>query len=234
VEGVLHFFLPQHCVVCGTYVSQLLPFPLCEECQAKIVYFREAICLRCGRALPFPRALVCHHCRRFPFPFEYARAVAVYASPLREALHAFKYTGVISLAKFFGDLLVEYCEANPFLCQVDCILPVPLHPQREKERGFNQSLLLAQELSRVFHLPVLTRGVSRIKPTLPQTGLSMRERRRNVQGAFQVEDRKSVYRRDILIVDDVLTSRATVASLAQTLKRAGCGRVLVLALASGK
>jgi predicted amidophosphoribosyltransferase len=89
-------------------------------------------------------------------------------------------------------------------------------------------------LSRVFHLPVLTRGVSRIKPTLPQTGLSMRERRRNVQGAFQVEDRKSVYRRDILIVDDVLTSRATVASLAQTLKRAGCGRVLVLALASGK
>ncbi len=234
MEGVLHFFLPQHCVVCGTYVSQLLPFPLCEGCQARIVYFREAICLRCGRALPCPRALVCHHCRRFSFPFEYARAVAVYASPLREALHAFKYAGVVSLAKFFGGLLVEYCEANPFLCQVDCVLPVPLHPWREKERGFNQSLLLAQEVGRSFQLPLLTKGVNRIKPTLPQTGLSMKERRRNVQGAFQVEDKESVHRKNILIVDDVLTSRATVASLAQTLKRAGCGKVFVLALASGR
>ncbi len=173
-------------------------------------------------------------CRRVTYHFECARAVSVYASPLREAIHAFKYRGVISLAGFFGMLLVAYCEEFPLFKEVDFLLPVPLHPLRERERGFNQALLLANFVGKALHLPVLARGVSRVKPTLPQAGLRARDRRRNVERAFRVELPKALRGKRVLIVDDVLTSRATAESLSRTLKEAECEKVLVLAVASGK
>lgn len=234
MDNLLHFFLPQHCVACGTYVASPLRFPLCESCQGKIVYLRGAVCFRCGRAVPHAGVLLCHVCRRFSYHFDCARAVGAYTSPLREALHAFKYRGVVSLTEFFGALLVGYCEEFPFLRSVDFVLPVPLHPSREKERGFNQSLLLAWQVGRAFHLPVLTGGVSRVRPTLPQVGLKAKDRRKNVRGAFRVNVPELLQGKRILVVDDVLTSRATAESLARVLKEAGCRSVFVLAVASGK
>uniref|UniRef100_A0A7V4TIG9 ComF family protein n=1 Tax=Candidatus Caldatribacterium saccharofermentans TaxID=1454753 RepID=A0A7V4TIG9_9BACT len=234
MDSLLHFFLPQHCVVCGTYVALPSRFPLCERCQSSVAYLREGVCFRCGRTVPHPGILLCHVCRRFRYHFEFARAVSAYTSPVREALHAFKYGGVVSLAGFFGLLLVRYCEEFPFLLDVDGVLPVPLHPSREKTRGFNQSLLLAQEVGRAFRLPVLARSVLRVKPTLPQVGLKAKERRQNVRGAFRVRRKEDILGKRILVIDDVLTSRATAESLAQTLKDAGCRSVMVLAVASGK
>lgn len=131
-------------------------------------------------------------------------------------------------------LLVAYCEEFPLFKEVDFLLPVPLHPLRERERGFNQALLLANFVGKALHLPVLARGVSRVKPTLPQAGLRARDRRRNVERAFRVELPKALRGKRVLIVDDVLTSRATAESLSRTLKEAECEKVLVLAVASGK
>lgn len=234
MKFLLHFFLPEHCVACGAYVPFPSPFPLCERCQGRIVFLRERICLRCGRAMPSGSAPLCHMCRRVTYHFEYARAVSVYASPIREAIHAFKYRGVVSLARFFGMLLVAYCEEFPFLKEVDLVLPVPLHPAREWERGFNQAALLAEFVGEALRIPVALRGVSRIRPTLPQVGLKARDRRKNVEGAFRVKDQEIIQGKRILVIDDVLTSRATVESLSRTLKEAKAGRVFVLAVASGR
>lgn len=173
-------------------------------------------------------------CRRVTYHFTCARAVAVYASPVREAILALKYRGVVSLVEFLGTLLVAYCEEFPFLTDVDLILPVPLHPAREWERGFNQALLLADFVGRALRLPVLARGVSRVRPTLPQAGLRVRERWRNVHGAFQVTAEEALRGKRVLVVDDVLTSRATVESLSRVLREAGCLDIFVLAVASGR
>jgi len=234
LEGIFNFFLPQHCLVCGSYISHSLGFPLCSACFSRIEYLRSPLCVKCGRSLNNSSALLCHRCRAFPFHFDVARAVALYTSPLRECIHAFKYQSFISFRYLFGELLCEYLEKNPFLKEVDCLLPVPLHPARLKERGFNQSLILAEEIAKRFSLPLISKGVRRIKPTLPQVGLKVKERRKNVQGAFEIKEARLFQNKRILIVDDVLTSRSTVDSLSQALKKGGTKEVLVLAIASGK
>jgi len=234
LEGIFNFFLPQHCLVCGSYISHSLGFPLCSACFSRIEYLRSPLCVKCGRSLNNSSALLCHRCRAFPFHFDAARAVALYTSPLRDCIHAFKYQSFISFRYLFGELLCRYLEENPFLLEVDCLLPVPLHPARLKERGFNQSLILADEIAKCFSLPLISKGVRRIKPTLPQVGLKVKERRKNVQGAFEIKEARLFQNKRILIVDDVLTSRSTVDSLSQTLKKGGTKEVLVLAIASGK
>lgn len=234
MNPLLHLFLPEHCVACGAYVPFPSRFPLCKSCQGRVVLLRERVCVRCGRMVPHGGALLCHMCRRVTYHFTCARAVAVYASPVREAILALKYRGVVSLVEFLGTLLVAYCEEFPFLTDVDLILPVPLHPAREWERGFNQALLLADFVGRALRLPVLARGVSRVRPTLPQAGLRVRERWRNVHGAFQVTAEEALRGKRVLVVDDVLTSRATAESLSQALREAGCLDIFVLAVASGR
>ena len=234
LEGIFNFFLPQHCLICGSYLSRSRGFPLCSACFSQIEYLRSPLCVKCGRPLPGSSALLCHHCRAFSFHFDSARAVALYTSPFRECIHAFKYQGFTSFRSLFGELLCEYLEKNPFLREVDFLLPVPLHPARFIERGFNQSLILAEEIKKCFSLPLVSKEVRRVKPTLPQVGLRFRERRKNMRGAFEIKENNLFQTKRVLIVDDVLTSRSTVDSLSQTLKKGGAKEVLVLALASGK
>ncbi|MGC8777588.1 MAG: ComF family protein [Candidatus Caldatribacteriaceae bacterium] len=233
-EGLVNFLLPQHCVVCGHYVSSSLGFPLCEPCLSQVAFLETPFCIRCGRPVSGGSALLCRRCRTFSFHFDSARAVTLYETPIRESLHAFKYLGVRSLEFFFTDLLATYLEKNHFLREVDYILPVPLHAQKLRERGFNQSLLLAQRLSVQFQVPLLSNTVIRWKYTVPQVNLSLRERRQNVRGVFRVI--RPIPRKNarILVIDDVLTSRSTVDALSLVLKQAGCEKVLVLAVASGK
>ncbi|MCX7730314.1 MAG: ComF family protein [Candidatus Caldatribacterium sp.] len=234
MNPLFHLFLPEHCVACGAYVPFPSLFPLCKECQGRISFLRERFCVRCGRVVPHGGVLLCHMCRRVTYHFTYARAVSAYVSPIREAILAFKYQGVVSLAAFLGALLVAYCEEFPFLKEVDFVLPVPLHPAREWERGFSQALLLANVVGKAFRLPVLARGVSRVKPTLPQAGLKTKERWKNVEQAFRVTAQSAFAGKRVLVVDDVLTSRATAESLSRVLLEAGCSCVFVLAVASGR
>lgn len=233
-EGFLNFLLPQHCVACGRYVAVSSGFPLCEECLSRVPFLEEPFCLLCGRLVGGGNTLLCHRCRTFPFHFDRARAVTWYETPVRECIHALKYRGVLSLISFLGSLLVKYCETHPLLEEIDYLLPVPLHPRRLRERGFNQALLLGKYLSARFRIPLGEEIVVRWQNTPPQVGLSMKKRRKNVQNAFRVLKPSLCRGARILILDDVLTSRSTVDALSRVLKEAGCTKVLVLAVASGK
>lgn len=233
-EGLCNFLFPQHCVVCERYVSLSSGFPLCGDCFAQIDFLGTPFCVRCGRPVSGGKGLLCSRCRMFPFHFDSARAVTLYTTPIRECLQAFKYRGAFSFLPFFVELLAQYMEKNPFLREVDGLLPVPLHPRRLRERGFNQSWLLARELSVRFAIPLLDQVVIRWKYTSPQVGLSVKERRKNVQGAFRIVRPLRSQGVRLLIIDDVLTSRSTVDALSVMLKNAGCARVFVLAVASGK
>ncbi len=148
-----------------------------------------------------------------------------YDGSLRSLIHVFKYGGVQPLAKPFGEFLSR---ALPRERSFDLIVPMPLHWRRRWDRGFNQSALLAREISRRWNVPVAN-AVRRRRATVPQAGLTNAKRRANVRGVFQAKRRLDGMR--VLLVDDVLTTGATASACAQALKRAGASHVAVLALA---
>lgn len=232
IERWFQFFLPSQCHCCGTFLEEDEQ-GFCPDCLSKIRWIEPPFCIRCG--VPFLSPEVGdHHCgacltgRKY---FTMARAVGCYEGPFREAIHRWKYEERNSLTSFLGGKLVEgfwrYWNSNA----LDLLIPVPLHPIRLRERGFNQALLLVKELSRCTRIPYNTRLLRKKRPTTPQVHLSGREREGEVRGSFHISRTEEVQGRSILLVDDVYTTGATVNECSKILLRAGAKRVDVLTLA---
>lgn len=169
----------------------------------------------------------CGLCRRGARGFDSAYSFGFYEGPLRELIHLFKYGGVQTLATPLGRFLAQ---ALPRDEQFDVIVPMPLHWRKRWRRGFNQSTLLAREISRRIQVPV-RRAVRRVRFTSAQAGLTNAKRRENVSGAFRARGRGPLKGMRVLLVDDVMTTGATAASCARALRMAGAGRVVLLTLA---
>ena len=191
------------------------------------------VCLLCdARAGPIPN--LCNACAgtlvRLPCPSRMRMVAFAYTAPISTLVHWMKFEANLPAALTLGTLLAESV-ASADLLLPDAILPVPLHRSRLRNRGFNQALELARPVSRRLRRPLLSRACVRIKATQPQSSLnSQAERRRNVAGAFRV-CRPLIGLRRVAIVDDVLTTGATVRELARTLRRAGVRQVVVWACA---
>lgn len=168
---------------------------------------------------------LCGLCRRGMTGFDGASSYGFYEGALRKLIHVYKYHGVETLARPLSDFLAA---ALPRDQRVDWIVPVPMHWWRKWKRGYNQSELLARELSRRTGIPMVG-ALRRERGTPPQAGLSDRERRQNMRGAFSVTE--SPRNRHVLLIDDVLTTGATASACGAALKQAGAERVLVLTVA---
>ena len=162
--------------------------------------------------------------------FDRARSFGRYDGALRDLIHLFKYVGVRTLAPRFGDWLARVLAENPDFASSDRILPVPLHPERERDRGYNQAALLARALARRTGISLDERSFARVKATAPQAGLTAHQRRENVRAAFVVRG-DSFSKLRVILVDDVLTTGATVNACAHALRRAGAAEIRVLTLA---
>ena len=169
--------------------------------------------------------------------FARARAWACYPReetsehPLRRVVQKFKYGRKVSLGRPLGQLMAQGCAEFLNECPVELILPVPLHPKRLRWRGFNQSVLLARQVSRAYGIPVDPFVVRRNKETPPQTQLTEEERRKNVRGVFSLNPQKRIEGKRVLLVDDVYTSGATVNECSRVLKKGGAQEVYVVTLA---
>lgn len=229
---LLDLVFPPLCPVCERRLDHHGRDPLCTLCWEAFPRLRPPICARCGRPLPgLSPGEACEVCRRAPPPFAYARAVAAYRNGMREAIHRFKFGGRVALARPLGDLLADEGGLDLPVEGIDGIVPVPLHPRRQAERGFNQAELLARRLARRWRRPLLPRLLVRARPTRPQTELDEAERRRNVREAFRVLDPEAVAGRHLLLVDDVLTTGSTAAEASRALLAAGARMVGVLVVA---
>lgn len=229
--AALDLVFPALCPVCEAPLGAGRRDPLCGACWSAIPAPPSPACARCGSPLPALEpavAAVCGACLVEPPPYAWALAAARYAGPLREALHAFKFHGRRALARPLAALIVERCGAA-VPAGVDALVPVPLAAARERERGFNQATLLAERLAPALGLPVRARWLARARPTRPQSDLGADERRGNVRGAFSA--RPDVAGRHVAIVDDVLTTGATVAECARALAGRGARAVGVLTVA---
>lgn len=233
----LDLLFPPFCPLCGVRLGEGRRGPLCAACWADLERLVPPYCPTCGR--PQPRfegespaeGSLCEPCRRRPPLFAYARAVALYGDRVRQAVHALKFRGKTALVGPLGDLMAEAGRAMVPVEALDCLVPVPLHPSREAERGFNQSELLARRVGRRWGVPVEPALLRRRRVTRPQTDLTAEERQANVRDAFRVRRPGVVEGRHLLLVDDVFTTGATASECARILLRAGAARVGVLTVA---
>jgi len=230
VDWALDFIFPPRCPACARLGERVA---LCAACTAAIVPARSPLCPTCGEC--FAGGGPDHSCsrclQRTPH-YERARACALYSSdgdsPLIEILHRFKYGRDTTLAPILGGFLADHC---PLAVDHDLLVPVPLDLARLRWRGFNQAVSLARALAARCGRRLHPMALQRCRATPPQVGLGEADRRRNMAGAFAVRDRGAVRGRDILLVDDVMTTGATVEECAKTLRRGGARRVDVVVLA---
>lgn len=208
----------------------------CPGCFQAVVPLEQPLCIGCGTMVsgadgPDP---LCASCRDQAPAFDRARAAFAYQGSLREVIQCLKYRGQTQLAGPLGQLMHAVYRRFWQPADVDLILPVPLHRRRLRERGFNQALLLVRRWPRAAgepRVPLECSVLVRTRATAPQAGLDRRARRTNISGAFAVRSPARVAGRRLLLVDDVITTGATVAECARVLKQSGAARVDVLALA---
>ena len=229
---LFQFFLPPQCPCCEKFLEEGQQ-GLCSNCLSEIRWIEPPFCSICG--IPFISKEVENHpcgaCVTHRKYFTMARAWGAYEGSLQEAIHRWKYEGKTYLTPFFAEWMEEGLNRYWGPHSLDLLIPAPLHPQRLRERGFNQALLLVKELSRRTGIPYRKTILQKKKPTIPQVNLSGTEREKGLRGAFQVIGKEELLGKSVLLVDDVYTTGATVNECSKVLLRGGAERVNVLTLA---
>lgn len=236
-EGAVRDFLlprPSGCPLCGGPGSALHLCRRCLESWAELARGLE-ICCSCGIFLPSPvDDRLCPSCRRELPPFVQGRGAVPYEDSVRDAVHLFKFSGKQELAYPFGEVIACLVRDSFPWRRFSAVVPVPLHPSREEERGFNQAALLAEAVSFYIGVPFVGRALCRKRETVSQVELSRQDRQANLSGAFVPGDEIGSLRgKGVLLVDDVYTTGATAGECCRVLLDAGAGFVYVATLAAG-
>ncbi|MGH9590307.1 MAG: ComF family protein [Terracidiphilus sp.] len=246
VDALVSALLPALCVLCGSPLPRLSSAPICDVCWMESPSESGAVCDRCGDSLMEPGGAqvsrLCRACRLVPPPYQRAVAYAIYQGRLREAIHALKYGRLHPVARSLGRMLATAIAGLAQESPKDMlVVPVPLHRSKLSQRGFNQARLLAREALRLlgrshpaWRLTLAPGTLMRLRETKSQAGLTPRQRRLNVRGAFSVSNPGAVSGRHVLLVDDIMTTGATARAAAQALLRAGAESVRVATLARAR
>jgi ComF family protein len=237
-NAAIDLIFPPFCVACHRFGAWL-----CSDCVDEIETIRPPVCSRCGMPLdgpvrvePIPSGLQgpgCVHCQSTPRQLDSLLACAIHSGPLREAIRQFKYEDLRALAAPLGQLMADGWRSLSAYEGDLTIVPVPLHPARQRERGYNQAALLARELGRQLQRPVVEDTLVRVKATVPQVGLGVHERRANVRDAFRCVN-GALANRQVLLVDDVCTTGSTLEAASTALRNGGAVSVWAYTLARAR
>jgi ComF family protein len=216
LDRLLGVLFPGRCVGCG-----LRGVELCEVCRSGLPWLPSEVCPICSTASRLAR--ICHACRTSPPVLDGTRAACRFDGSVRQAVHDLKYRGIRNRAALLAEIVAEALDRRPLA--IDLLVPVPLAPGRRRERGFNQSELIATGLGARLGVPISTTSLVRQRETPRQVGLSADDRRENVAGAFACTEPARIGGQRITLIDDVMTTGATLAACAEALKHAGASRV---------
>lgn len=255
LSHIINILFPSVCRQCGDPVSAEAPTAyFCSRCWDSITWFDGPCCPCCGMPYPvmdpsmdtsplkggvslYPGHL-CGDCSKSPPSFDRAISAGPYEGVLAEAIKLFKYKKKVHIGRALAEQMISFPpfykggtsgfsgESSPYY-----LIPVPLHPKRLREREFNQSAIIASEIEKRLGIPVLTDILIRQHHTKSQVELDMKERRRNVVGAFTARNEDVIKDKNLILVDDVYTTGSTVNECAKTLKRNGAGKVYVVTIA---
>jgi competence protein ComFC len=218
INATLELIYPRFCPICGTSLEPSDKLPLCGVCRKEI-----------KREIPALSA----SCKKDEYYFDRSYSVAAYEGVMRECIHKFKYNGSLAMEALFAHLMIDFAEKYMDISHFDCIVPVPLHLVKLRERTFNQAAMLARSLSRKFGLLHVDNNLVRVKSGKSQIALPKNKREKNVERAFEVKNPDLLKDKSALLVDDVFTTGATVNECSRVLKEAGVKYIEVLTLARG-
>jgi len=239
LKQLAHIIYPPRCVICGDFLWRApfdagdSPNSICRECTSGFIPINTPFCAICG--MPFGSDEIenhpCEDCLRTKPFFQAVYAPYRYEGPVLEAVHRLKYGQKTFVADALGPFLAEFVKTQFNPREPLLTMPVPLHPKRLRERGFNQSLLLAKHVASGIHGELDFLSLTRTKYTIPQTTLSKKERQKNVQNAFFLRTPDAVRKKNILLVDDVATTGNTLNECARVLTLGGAKAVFCVTLA---
>lgn len=226
----LDILYPRRCPVCHD-----IPVPgtqkICSGCRERLRPVTGPRCFKCSKPLKDPEQEYCSDCSRRTHLFDQGIGIFPYNTLLQESLFKLKYGKRQEYGVFYGELAAAYAEAQIRCWEIDYLVPIPLHRKRLEKRGYNQAELIAEALGKRVNLPVKKKLMKRKINTKPQKDLNPEERLKNIWGAFTAAERLNGG--NILLIDDIYTTGATLNQAAATLKKAGAQRVYFLVIAIG-
>lgn len=225
------FVKEYNCLICGRELPKPNRYSVCNSCYAKQEVIGDNACLKCGKML-FAEEQYCLDCQNHEKEFDRAFAPLCYSGGAATTVMNLKFHGKKYLAKPMAKWMTDKFLETGLIA--DVVIPVPLHSRRKKERGFNQSELLASEIAASLALPLDATSACRVKDTLVSSKLTggRKAREENMKDAFSVTDKETIKEKRVLVVDDVLTTGTTANELSKALKKAGAKKVYVLTFAT--
>jgi competence protein ComFC len=235
-DALISVIFPAGCRICDKLLIEARRVPICQECLSAFQRIPELSCEICGLPLPaFTRQerepMLCPACRNKTYAFDRARSFAVYDGPLVQAILLLKFEQIEPLGAWFAKRLAELVSNEGTALAADVVVPVPLHRDRERERGYNQAALISRPLAKQLRLPHKAVLLMRTRARPDKRILSLEERWDSVRGAFATRPGSQVDNLRVLLVDDVLTTGATLDACARALREAGAKSVVGLTVA---
>ncbi|HYL83699.1 MAG TPA: ComF family protein [Candidatus Angelobacter sp.] len=235
-DALVSVIFPAGCRICDALLTDARRVPICDACLASFSQVPRPLCEICGRPLPGltpqeQQMARCPVCRDKTYAFERARSFAIYEGPLVRAILLLKFEQIEPLGKWFAERLAEVIDGEGKAMAADVVVPVPLHRERERERGYNQAALLSKPLARRLRIPHESILLMRTRARPDKRILSLEERWESVRGAFATRPGSQVDNLRVLLVDDVLTTGATMDACSRALLEAGAKSVMGLTVA---
>ncbi len=229
-EAALDLLFPRRCPVCDGII-EFGQGDICKSCIGKVNPIRGPVCMKCGKPVTAQKEY-CYDCSRKKHLYQCGTAVFEYKN-ISSAIYRFKYKGRQEYAVFFGRCMAKKLEGKLKQWKAEALIPVPAHPSRKRQRGYNQAELLAREISARTGIPVYSDIVKRWKKTAPQKDLDDIQRQNNLKRAFKIY-KNDVKLNTIVIIDDIYTTGSTIDTMTAVLQAAGIKNVYFAALAIGR
>lgn len=230
MDFIKELLYPRRCPFCDR-LTEGIGRLCCGPCYSRLVYLGDRFCMKCGKGLSGEEQELCRDCIRYPHIFERGRSLYPYEAAAG-AIFRFKYQGRQEYGDFFAEDIYRHLRTDIDSMQIDLMVPVPMHRDRLRKRGYNQAAVLGKCLSGRLKIPLREDIVTRIVRTVPQKQLNRAERQKNLKKAFKL-NRNDVKLKSILVLDDIYTTGSTADALAETLYDGGAGHVYIITLASG-
>ena len=232
-DSLLELIYPEKntCFICEVYDEKIADKYICQSCERKFKKIQPPVCSKCSKPLEYNSSVdLCAECCDTKRYFEMSRSPYAYDGLIKKVIYSYKYYNKTYLYKLFGNLLMDFMK-NINYTYFDCIVSVPLHSSKMRERGYNQSELIARYLSSKLSIPYVD-AIKRTKKTLKQSGQNKEHRRRNMKGAFEIKHpAEKVINSSVLLVDDIYTTGSTVDECSRVLVNYGAAGVYIITIA---
>lgn len=230
-EKILDLLYPPRCPICDKVI--LPKDNICPACRKKIHTTAEPVCMKCGKPLSNERKEYCFNCGKRNYNFTQGKALWIYEKEVKMSVYRFKYQNKREYGKVYASEIVKRYGGWIENKKIQAIIPIPLHRNRKRKRGYNQAEVLAKEIGRILDLPVDTKLLIRVRDTKPQKMLDDAERKNNLKKAFKITE-NIVQLNHILLIDDIYTTGSTLDAAASALKAAGVRHVYTCCISIGK